>query len=73
MEDKEEDVRKFLKENNYTVPVYIAESPISEKILPRVFPTTFLLDKSGRILMKEDATKDWNSESVHQFMDSTIK
>lgn len=73
MNDKEEDVRKFLKENNYTVPVYIAQSPLSEKILPKVFPTTFLLDKTGRILIKEDATKDWDSETVHQFIDNIIK
>ncbi|HCN50359.1 MAG TPA: TlpA family protein disulfide reductase [Chryseobacterium sp.] len=73
MNDKEEDVRKFLKENNYTVPVYIAQSPISEKILPKVFPTTFLLDKNGRILIKEDASKDWDSETVHQFIDNIIK
>lgn len=73
MNDKEEDVRKFLKENNYSVPVYIAQSPISEKILPKVFPTTFLLDKHGRILIKEDATKDWNTETVHQFIDNIIK
>lgn len=70
MMDKEEDVRKFMKENNYTVPVYIAESPINGKILPKVFPTTFLLDKNGRILMKEDGTKDWNSKSVHEFIDN---
>ncbi|MBW8359526.1 MAG: TlpA family protein disulfide reductase [Weeksellaceae bacterium] len=69
MMDKEEDVRKFLQENNYTVPVYIAESPINGKILPKVFPTTFVLDKNGRILMKETSTKDWNTESVHQFID----
>lgn len=73
MMDKEEDVRKFMKENNYTVPVYIAESPINDKILPKVFPTTFLLDKNGRILMKEDGTKDWNSKSVHEFIDNVTK
>ncbi|UKB83244.1 TlpA family protein disulfide reductase [Chryseobacterium sp. MEBOG06] len=73
MNDKEEDIRKFLKENNYNVPVYIAQSPISEKILPKVFPTTFLLDKTGRILIKEDASKDWNTETVHQFIDNIIK
>lgn len=73
MNDKEEDVRKFLKENNYTVPVYIAQSPISEKILPKVFPTTFLLDKTGRIIIKEDASKDWDTETVHQFIDNIIK
>lgn len=73
MKDEEADVRKFLKENNYTVPVYIAQSPISEKILPKAFPTTFLLDQNGRILIKEDAYTDWDAESVHQFIDNIIK
>jgi len=73
MNDQEDAVRKFLKDNNYSVPVYIAQSPISEKILPKAFPTTFLLDKTGRILIKEDAYKDWNTETVHQFIDNIIK
>lgn len=73
MKDEEATVRKFLKENNYTVPVYIAQSPISEKILPKAFPTTFLLDKNGRILIKEDAATDWDAESIHQFIDNIIK
>lgn len=73
MNDQEDAVRKFLKENNYNVPVYIAQSPISEKILPKVFPTTYLLDKDGRILIKEDASRDWNTESTHQFIDNIIK
>ena len=70
MQDKEEDVREFLKKNNYSVPVYIAQSPISGKVLPKVFPTTFLLNKDGRILLKDDASKDWNSKSVHEFIDN---
>lgn len=73
MQDKEEDVRKFLAENHYTGPVYIAQSPISDNLLPKAFPTTFLLDKNGRILQKEDATKDWSSESVLQFIDHVAK
>ncbi|MCW3160088.1 TlpA family protein disulfide reductase [Chryseobacterium oryctis] len=73
MNDQEDAVVKFLKENNYNVPVYIAQSPISEKILPKAFPTTFLLDKTGRIIIKEDAYRDWNTDSVNQFIDSIIK
>ncbi len=73
MKDEEATVRKFLKENNYTIPVYIAQSPISEKILPKAFPTTFLLDKNGRILIKEDAATDWDAESIHQFIDNIVK
>lgn len=73
MNDQEDAVRKYLKENNYTVPVYIAQSPISEKLLPKAFPTTFLLDKTGRIIIKEDAATDWDAETIHQFIDNIIK
>lgn len=73
MQDEEEKVVKFMKDNKYSVPVYIAQSPISNTVLPKVFPTTFLLDKNGRILLKEDVSKDWNSKSVHQFIDTFTK
>lgn len=73
MQDEEQKVREFLQKNNYSAPVYIAQSPISDKILPKVFPTTFLLSKDGRILLKEDASKDWNSAKVHQFIDEVSK
>lgn len=73
MQDEEETVIKFLKDKNYTAPVYIAQSPISKIILPKAFPTTFLLDKNGRILLKEDASKDWNSKSVNEFIDNVLQ
>ncbi|MBS1550357.1 MAG: TlpA family protein disulfide reductase [Bacteroidetes bacterium] len=70
MQDEEENVMKFLKENQYTVPVYIAQSPVSEKILPKAFPTTFLINKNGNILFKEDASKDWNSKDAHRLIEA---
>lgn len=73
MQDEEEKVRKFMADNKYTTPVYIAQTPISNNVLPKVFPTTFLLDKNGRILLKEDASKDWNSKSTHEFIDNFTK
>lgn len=73
MQDEEEKVRKFMADNKYTAPVYIAQTPISTNVLPKVFPTTFLLDKNGRILLKEDASKDWNSKSTHEFIDTFTK
>ena len=73
MQDEETAVQKFMKDNQYTVPVYIAQSPISSNVLPKSFPTTFLLDKNGRILLKEDSSKDWNSKSVHDFIDNFTK
>ena len=73
MQDQEEDVKKFLKENNYTAPVYIAESPLDPKILPSAFPTTYLIAKDGRILKKEDSSMDWSKDSVLEFIDQMTK
>jgi len=73
MQDQEDDVKKFLKENNYTVPVYIAESPLDPKILPVAFPTSYLIGKDGRILKKEDSSMDWSKHSVLEFIDNVTK
>lgn len=73
MLDEKEAVLKFMKENGYTAPVYLAKSPVSGKILPKVYPTTFILDKTGRILQKETATKDWNSVESNEFIDNMLK
>lgn len=73
MQDEEGKVRKFMADNQYTVPVYIAQSPITTNVLPKSFPTTFLLDKNGRILLKEDSSKDWNSKTVNEFIDNFTK
>ena len=70
VQDEEAAVKKFLKENNYTVPVYIAQSPLSKNLLPSVFPTTYLLDIDGRILLKETSSRDWNSETARGFIDN---
>lgn len=72
MQDEEETVRKFLQDKGYTVPVYIAESPIPAKLLPSVFPTTYILNPQFRILKKDQSAADWNSESVHQFLDTAF-
>jgi hypothetical protein len=37
MQDQEASVRKFLAENKYTTPVYLAKTPIAEKMLPNLF------------------------------------
>jgi thiol-disulfide isomerase/thioredoxin len=72
MQDEEQNIREFLKENHYTAPVYIAQSPISESLLPKVFPTTFIINKKGEILYKEEASKDWYSPDTLNFLNSDL-
>ncbi len=73
MQDREESVRKFLADNHYTVPVYIAESPISEKILPKSFPTTFILKDDGQFMERKDTSFDWNTPEIHMLLDKAAQ
>lgn len=66
--DTPEKIKEFLKEKNYTTPVYIADSPLPESILPKVFPTTYLLDRSGRIVLKEEASRNWAHNEILQMI-----
>ncbi|QCX53459.1 TlpA disulfide reductase family protein [Elizabethkingia sp. JS20170427COW] len=73
MQDKEDAVKKFLEENHYNVPVYIASSPLPDRFLVTIFPTTFVVDPSGKILKKEEGTLDWSSPEVLKFLEGHLK
>lgn len=73
MQDEEENVKNFLRENHYSVPVYIAESPLDAKILPDAVPTSYLIAKDGRILKKEEGSFDWSKNSILEFIDNVMK
>lgn len=69
MQDEEEKVRVFLEKNNYTTPVYMIDQPLPNLLDFRVFPTTFIINKKGEILKKDQGAADWNSHKVLQFID----
>lgn len=68
MQDKEEKVREFIEKNNYTTPVYMIDVPLPEKLEFSVFPTTFIIDKNGAILKKDQGAANWNADEVHNFI-----
>lgn len=62
----------FIQKNNYTFPVYIAKSPLEPKMKARGYPTTFIIDKKGKIKAKDVGAADWNAPSVHKFLDKLL-
>lgn len=73
MQDEEAAVRKFLAENKYTAPVYIAKSPVAAKLMPVSFPTTFVLGRTGFILKKEESSVNWDLPESRAFIDNILK
>jgi len=72
IQDKTKTVNAFLQKNNYTMPVYEPNSPISVNMLPHVFPTTYIINKKGEIVLKETKTRDWNDAEINQLLDKLI-
>ena len=72
IQDKPKAFNPFLQKNNYTMPVYEPNSPISNNMLPKVFPTTYILNKKGEIILKETKTRDWNDKEINALLDKLI-
>lgn len=72
IQDKSKTITNFLDKNGYTMPVYEAASPISVNLLPHVFPTTYILNKKGEIVLKETKTRDWNDAEINALLDKLI-
>lgn len=69
MNDKPEKFVPYLQENKYTMPVYEAESLLPRKVRPGSFPTTYIIDKNGEVVLKEISSKDWSSAEVYKMLD----
>lgn len=69
MQDEEQKVRDFLEKHHYTTPVYIVNEPLPKKLEFSFFPTSFIINKKGEILKKDESASNWNSDAVHQFID----
>ena len=73
MNDRPEKFVPFLQENKYSMPVYEANSLIPKVLIPKSFPTTYLIDKKGEVVLKEIKSADWNDPTVHNLINKLLK
>ncbi len=71
-QDEKTKIDKFYQENNYKLPTYQAMSNPSPEINTRTLPTTFVIDKDGKLAFKETGASNWNSGSVRRMLDTLL-
>ncbi|PWH83001.1 thiol-disulfide oxidoreductase [Algibacter marinivivus] len=66
-------ISKFMNEKEYTFKVYKPISEYPNKFNISSIPRTFLIDKSGRIIIDKTGAANWNSESVKEVINDLLK
>lgn len=69
--DEVEKVKKFIQRKEYTFPVYF----LKDSYLPSIFssksiPTTFVIDKEGKLVFKHEGTANYHSEEFEKMLRS---
>lgn len=67
-----ETLQRFINKKGYTVPVYTVQDEFPAALETNSFPTTYLISKSGKIVMDKKGVADWDSESVHKTIDALL-
>lgn len=65
-------LQNFLRKKNYSIPIYIPLEPSPQLLETRSLPTTFLISKTGEIVIRETGAASWNSERVYELLDSLL-
>ncbi|MBV1924049.1 MAG: TlpA family protein disulfide reductase [Flavobacteriaceae bacterium] len=71
--EEKEILNLFLEKKNYNLPVYIQTEKSPDLIETTSLPTSFLISKSGEIVMRKTGAANWNSNTVHETIESLLK
>jgi len=62
----------FLEKKGYDLPVYLQTEPSPKVLASSSLPTTYVISKSGEIVMRKTGAASWNSDSVHEVLDGLL-
>jgi len=70
--DEVERVNAFMLKKGYTFPIHYAHNKAPAALEHSSIPTTYLIDKSGRIVLKKAMVADWSSEEMTAILDELL-
>ncbi|MBO0324268.1 TlpA family protein disulfide reductase [Muricauda sp. CAU 1633] len=70
--DERDKVTAFLERKGYQLPVYFEASQTPDALYSKSIPATYIISKSGKIVVDEKGAANWNSESTRALLDSLL-
>ena len=71
-QDKVEKVSAFIAKKGYTLPVYYSKTEAPSVLTSKTIPTTYVINKEGKIIIAEAGVADWNSDKTRKTMDALL-
>nr|WP_299175751.1 TlpA disulfide reductase family protein [uncultured Allomuricauda sp.] len=65
-------VKQFLDKKGYDLPVYFGASQVPEEFFSKSIPATYVINKSGKIVVDEKGAANWNSGRIRKLLDQLL-
>ncbi|MFC2081537.1 TlpA family protein disulfide reductase [Bacteroidota bacterium] len=66
-------VKQFLDDKGYDLPVYRLVQNLPEKLMTSSIPTSFLINREGRITVKKTGSARWDGKFFTSHLEETLK
>jgi thiol-disulfide isomerase/thioredoxin len=70
--EKPEKVEKFMEKNGYTLPIFLQSFEAPKMLESYALPTTYLISKTGVIVIDEEGAADWNSQKMRALLEKLL-
>ena len=71
-QDKVEKVSAFIAKKEYSLPVYYSKTEAPSILTSKTIPTTYVINKEGKIIIAKTGVADWNSDKTRKMLDQLL-
>ena len=72
-QEEQEPLKKFLLKRNYDLPVYRSLTLIPEQLVSNSLPTTFVISRSGEMVVHKTGAADWNTKEFRKLLQELLE
>ncbi len=66
-------VARFVTKNEISLPIYFEGSRPPAQLVSKSIPATYVIDKTGKIVVAKTGVADWNGESTRALLDRLLE
>ena len=71
--DDPKKVAEFVRKKDYSLPVYFAKTDPPSLLSSKYLPTTYIIDRGGKLKVVQTGASDWNSEQTRKLLDELLR